>query len=879
LDWYEISPDADDEITITVQSLDSGGSVLQTSTYGPLVPENEWRHQTLELTGLDGDTVTIRVRIVYNVEGELDDTAAIKVTECILRVGQLTSQLLSEPSFETGTTGWTTVSGTWAQVTPSVPYSSLTAFGTSNVASAESYQSVTVGAGYELGAVAVLEFAISNTATLDSGETVLEARDSGGSVLDSVTTGAVITTVGVWERRRLALEIPVGTVTLRVRLVGTRNSASGIDVIWDDFDLRIHKALDPAEEIEIDFETPVTLALPRTAESWRFLIPSVDEPDYAIFDGGLVGRLGREPLMQVDCGGDVLANATAVVRQPAADGTITPTTTCYEGTRQTAADVHTSPTGTAFANFPIAQSFTALVFFKVGEIPWTSAACGLAGRVVDGQGWSIDLDASGNPRVRLFGADATATASLTPDVPVIGGGVHAVALAYNSATDLVYAVSLYNSASAATGAIGEIASTTPGRFRILRADDTEAVFPGQVLRVYLWESFVPVVTLQTLMSYGGDTTGYIASHTRTDGSIAVVSEENDDGVLVETFGPEQTAIGYHQASARHYLVAAPVVTNLAPATFDDADWATVGAATVTHAAAIDPTGYKRAATITSEWDEGLQLNNVALGAAGDVTIAWFARADVAHDAAVSIYNARGAGKDLVSYAVTTVWQLFTWTSGSWDGSSSGVGAILFSGNDNAGAAETVQISPLILVAKDGYWRGVIPYGAPAATTYTVVPSLTAQVNNEGELAVELWNADVDGTIADLSNGSNSNDRRRLWWDAGAGGGDVVLDHYTGAASNTTATQANTTIDPAEPWFARGRWNRALVPDAATPAGYSLVRVEQAAIIEDTDGRGSTWTPTTTAPDLLRLGTDGSSSILSGGIFNVRISARERKVTG
>jgi hypothetical protein len=876
LDWYEINPDADDTITVTVQSLDSGGSVLQTSTYGPTVPANEWRHQTLELAGLHASTRTVRVRIVYTAVGELDDTAGIKVTECILRVGQLTAQLLNEPSFEGGTTGWTTVSGTWAQLTPSVPYSSLNAFGcTANVASAEAYQQVTVTTGFERAAVAVLEFAISNTAADDSGETILEARDGGGSVLTSATTGAIVTTAGVWDRQRVTLELPVGTASLRVRLVGTRNSASGIDVIWDDFDLRIHAHLDPDEEIEIDFGTPATQALPRTAEEWRFLIPGVDEPDYAIFDGGLVGRLGREPLMQVDDG--ILASATAVVRQPAADGTIVATTTCYEGSRQATADVHTSPIGTAFANFTSAGSFTALVFLKTSEIPWSSAACGLVGRVVDGVGWSLGLDASGNVRARLFGADGTATASVTPDVDVIGGGVHAVAIAYNAATDLVYVVTAYNTASASTAAIGEFEAGA-GRFRILRADDVEAAFPGQILRVYLWAAFVPVVDLQSLMFYGGDETGRIATHTR-DGSIAVVSEQNDDGVLVETFGPGQTAIALHTSSNRHYLVAAPVVTNLAPATFDDADWTTVGAATVTHAAAIDPTGYKRAATITSEWDEGLQLNNVALGAAGDVTIAWFARADVAHDAAVSIYNASGAGKDLVSYAVTPTWQLFTWTSGSWDGTSAGVGAILFSGNDNAGAAETVQISPLILVAKDGYWRGVIPYGAPSATTYDVVPSLTSLINNAGELEVELWNADVDGTIADLSNGSDSNDRRRLWWDADGGGADVVLDHYTSAAANTTATQANTTIDPAEPWKARGRWNRALVPDAATPTGYSLIRVEQGATVEDTDGRVATWTASTTAPDLLRLGHDGSTSILSGGIFGVRISARERKVAG
>ncbi len=134
------------------------------------------------------------------------------------------------------------------------------------------------------------------------------------------------------------------------------------------------------------------------------------------------------------------------------------------------------------------------------------------------------------------------------------------------------------------------------------------------------------------------------------------------------------------------------------------------------------------------------------------------------------------------------------------------------------------------------------------------------------------------TFVDIVNGTNSNDRRTLRYDP-TGGHDIILDHYTGAASNTSATQNNATIDADLPYLARGRWNVAILPDFATPTGYSAIRVEQSPAVGETNGRTVVWTPSATVLDVLRLGHDGSTSIMSGGIFRLRLSARERKVAG
>ena len=52
----------------------------------------------------------------------------------------------------------------------------------------------------------------------------------------------------------------------------------------------------------------------------------------------------------------------------------------------------------------------------------------------------------------------------------------------------------------------------------------------------------------------------------------MVTEINSNGVLVETFGPGQAAIALHESSERRYLVSAPLIANLAPSSFEDADW-------------------------------------------------------------------------------------------------------------------------------------------------------------------------------------------------------------------------------------------------------------------------------------------------------------------
>ena len=74
---------------------------------------------------------------------------------------------------------------------------------------------------------------------------------------------------------------------------------------------------------------------------------------------------------------------------------------------------------------------------------------------------------------------------------------------------------------------------------------------------------------------------------------------------------------------------------------------------------------------------------------------------------------------------------------AWDGSTSGVGRLLFAGSDT-GSAQTIYLAPAMLVSTQPAWPGHIPVGNPGATAPVLdVSALTEHVNREGELAVDL----------------------------------------------------------------------------------------------------------------------------------------------
>lgn len=882
LDFYvHNGGDTGDTVRVDLISLDSDGSTLQTQTYGPLDPGNGWAKQTLTIADLHDDTAILRVRIVLTAEGELDDVASCRVTELRLCVGQVSAQLLNNPSFEAGLTDWDIDAGLF-QVLTTTPYELTNYVRPQDGATAEISQTVALPTGFERG-VAVIECARMNDAADDTGSVYIEALDVSDNVLDSAGTAAeAISPTNAWVRRRLALELPEGTTQLRVAFDSQRVTGTPLNSCVDDFDLRVHKHLDPDEETQLFEDLAfVEQPLPRTLTDWKQHFPTVPPPDYAIYDGGLVGRLGIEPLLEAGAG--CFAGGKAVVSGP--EGNVT---TCYESTGRSDVadeDIHTAPVGDAFANFGTADPFTAMCFWKITE-PFTDPA-GLMGRVVGARGWAFDLDSDSIPRVRLFGASATISQggnNRTDD-----GSLHGAAMIYDQANSLLRSVDPSGSFSSSTAGMGEIRPTSPGKFRLMATGEAGVDrLPGQLVRGYLWRQALTVAQAQEVIRYAESPIAGLDQNEQTrGGTIACIVGSDSEGVLVEKFGPLRPALSVDPGSGRVGLVAMPALTNLITETFTaeslGSQWTDEGGlSSLTLGAAADPTGHRVALLMTGASGGALGLGigaGLTFGATGSRFLHFFARADDSHTMTVDVYNSNDDLIETESFGVQPQWQLFTWEI-VWDDTSGSYtdGYVMFRAS-NDGTPRTIYLSPIMFLGGTAArpWPGTIPIGSPGATSPLLTIAPSAQFNREGEIEVELVNYDEAGAIANAHNNADDNDRRRITWPS-TGGDDIGSEHYDGSGSDDSgAAIFNTTIDYEQPWKARLRWNRAGTVDGLSST-FVVLRAEQGATVEQDGGRAATWSASTTALTRLALLHEaGSTNVMAGLVFSARISARERKV--
>lgn len=872
LDFYaRLLTDAvagDDTVTVSLQALDAAVTVLSTTTYGPASPAT-WARQTLSIGLLDPAAHTLRVTITLTAVtgGGSDPTANVAVTEMALRLGQVSAELLANGSFEDGggggLTSWTQTVGTW-QTPAATPYERTYYAQPDSAASAQLRQAVSIPTGYEHG-VALLECARMNAAADDTGTVTLEALDSLGNVVASDTTGAeVITPTAVWQRRRLTIDpIPVTAVTLRVTLDAARVVISDLDACFDDFTLRCHKHLDPDAEIEVEWSASVAQPLPKTATAWKFAFPTVNPPDYALYDGSAVGRLGIEPLLMAS-GAEAFLGATAIHW----DGNER-TTTCYEARPGVSDRIENSPTGTAFCNFSSSTSFTVLAFWKVRPGASLVDGFGIAGRMSTGIGWELRLtDTDGFPMARVTGASAAA--SVTGTVTAADGSLHGAAMIYDATADTLTLVDAQGNASASTVATGELLGGL-GKLRILFAGEVEAAsLDGQVLRLYVWRSALSVADINEVLRYKAhDPSGLILGDARTGSIVCVTGEDASGNVQAETFGPGRTAIGYDVAADRWGLVTMPAINELA----STAGGGAVDTGTVVASAASDPLGFRNAIRLQGSDTQGRTFASINFGvSSATVYVTFMARADAAHGMAVTLDHLGGGANDVEDVALTTTWAVYSIALTL--ASAGTVASVLFSPS-NDGTTREIYLSPTLCISLVKPWPGTFPVGSPGATAPRLdVSTLTDQINHEGELAVEAAFVNADCAIGDLWNGTDDDDRRTVRWDAT--GDDITTDHFDGTGViNTTAQINSTTLVATTPATYRLRWCRAGIIHPTT--ALTIIRAEQGATTEVDIGRVSFWTPSAVPVDTLDLGHSDNAGVAAGLVYSARVSTREPKL--
>jgi hypothetical protein len=880
-----LAADANDTVQVDLVAQDASHAQVAIATYGPSIPTANWIRQRIEIANLPSTTVELKVR-VRQVEVATGGTTSPDgiVTDFHLRVGQCTAQQLLNPDFQAGTfTNWTNVTNSFKASTTAPIYLDTQYAQAGDFASAEIRQDITIAAGDEY-SVVFLEWAQKNQNTdLDTGETIIEARGTGGTVLlTSATTGPLtITPSNTWTRKRLTLTLPAGTDTVRIRLVGVRATGTTLDACWDDMECRFHKQLDASLTTSIDLSTTYPQQwLPADRDNWDLRFGStVPAPNYGMFAGDdLQGNLGIEPTMVASD-----ANAYAgVAVLPGYYHNSTPSTPCFE--LRTGTSGITTAGDVDFANFKSSDTFSVVTWIQLTE-EGLAAARGITGRTDVGVGgWNLEIDATGHPVAKLTGN--LATKSATSAIDIRDRGLHMVGLSYDGTT-LRLAVDGVATVTTATAGMGEIYLSELIGFGI-GANCGQPAADCKIPNVWLWKgTALSAAQFNLLYTLEADPTG-VVTYTRTGRAACVVGNDANAAPLVGTYAAAQRAYAYSSVAGGPCFTTQRTVTNLAKSCNieNGTYWVSEGSPTTVARNGLDPEGGKRSYLISGSNTTSRSLTNITVSGVGsDVFVMWFAKGNVAHNARLELTNSSDVSKATFDYAVTTNWQLFTKRfAGNWDASTATCKLKFRPSND--GTSRTIELCGLVFVHQADWQPILIPYsenGTPGVIgdTYgqVVAPAaFTAQLNSEGEITVIATSSETSpsgtnkNTLAVVWNNVNSNDKRDLYL---ATTDKETFDHYDNAAASTAAAQA-VASDWATLRTVRARWQRKALLDQATffsDVGDGSTGAAMAV------GRAAAWTPSTTAPNRLDIGHDTAGDVGTFYFKSVTVTARESIIPG
>lgn len=861
--YVKVHTTSTDTATVTLSALDSSGTTLTSSTFGPSNPSTAWTKQTLQITNLPANTAKIRVR----VQGDHDEDAitTILFADFTLRVGQVSAaELLLNGDFQTGggsLTSWTTVSGTWTAVTTAGYNGNVVATQTTTGTS-ELRQDVTLPAGYQFG-TAVVTWAQQSDGTGDAGQVIIEARNGSSVVVASASSVAqAITPLQRWAAGQLVLEnLPIDTATIRVRLLATADTTS--DVFFDDVSLQVHKELDPDQRQTMSFRTPVTQRRPLDRGDWYEAFPSVPLPDYGMFThgdfigGAMRGRLGIEPSLDAPSGARI-GKFTGLYTP--ADGGETESFVGSVAELQSTDDGLVSGDRKLFGNFSAAESFSVLAIFR--NRLTTTGACGLVGRYeafVDNLGWSLELNGSGFVQARIEGATGIATAARATAVK--DGHPWMAWLIYDAVADQLHCVDPTGVTTVSTASVGEFKTTSDAAFMIGKCESSQACLDGQI-DVHMWRQAITTSQAQSIWTHGNSPVAGLLANGRT-GTIVLPVTHNADGEVLASYHQTQLPLGRPESTDINMGVAMNIaMTSLVTSSNfrDTVAWPRDGAASVS----VDrqaPLGFLDGMSINSTNAAGVRSADFALSATTTVKATWWARTGGAiHDARLELQNSSGVVKGTIDFMVGPEWQRIDHTFTTWDASTAN-GRIKFYGS-SLGTAAQVEIAGPIFVTQSTATTVAVPHGgAVAATALTFSTALTAQFNHEGEIFLEAQGKQsspgVQRDIVEIGNGVDNNDKRILRYNSSS---NAQLVHYDGSGVSNTATAAGTGWAIARTY--RGRWQRAgLVEAAATFSG-----IQRDATL--TAGRGATWTASSTAPAQILL---PASDLL---IYRIEFFARD-----
>lgn len=729
--------------------------------------------------------------------------------------------------------------------------------------SSEISQEQAIPDGYRVSAIALLTFQRMTAITGDTGRVYLEALDgSGGSVLATASTSLETTTPDeVWHSKRLTLSIPEGATYLRVRLVANRAAGSGLSgAAFDDFDLRIHKALDPAYVYELDFSTPTKQPTPRNWQRFHLAWPDIRIPDAMIAHGihatiSAPRAIGGESMGWSDVTGNAALPFLGTWGIAPSDADHTESNVYREAYQF----VYQGPHLQLFGNgskrrgqFKATESFSVRCVLKAREYGSGAGICGNRDTTT-GQGWGLSLTSSGNVRATLQGVTGTKTA--TSAASIADGAPHQVVMVYSIDDDTlkIYVDRLAAVSTSTASGMGEFdqpvspAGTYPLRIGTDRS--TSDVFGGELLELELFKAVAltssEILSMWTYLQV--DDVEPQLSH-----AVWVPSESSDDlgGTALVRCATSQLPIGH--AGSDFGIATTTGSENLWPSsdTSSTSAWEAEGGVTATRLIA-DNTGLDRGIRIAGSGSAGLVIPSIAIGASsGTVNFVVFARAlSGTPTLNVALLSSADVSKDTDSATLSTSWQRVAIRALAWDGATSTC-KLRFR------CASTFELAHVAWVERAGDAGSRIPtvFQDPGATLSNVYATLDtehpATLNDEGELDVAgiATTDSPESLFVGVIGVTGSEEATRLLYVSASQEPQFV--HYDSAEASATATATAIAWD--EEWRLRGRWCRTGIPSEAGDTFAGIV-VDGSADSDVQDARTAAWAAASDPLDISWIG--------------------------
>lgn len=855
LTWY--TRDSGAQAIGTIRALDASDVAIGATASSAAItgPAGVWLRSELTKV-LPAGTAKVEAGVEANASG------AVEIDGISLKVGQMSSELLSGPSFDSGTYGdsWDNVTNSFVDVAGGYARNDSGDFFVQGgaFASSEIKQEVAIPAGYEYGD-AVLEFARANEFA-DDGTVTLEVLDGGGAVLESSTTGAETIASG-WERRRLIVTLPDGAATLRVRLIATRAlSAGNSGALFDDVSLRIHKDLDPAFERDLDFTEPHHAVMPRSFEEAYLAWPTLAIP--AVWNGSDALPSVRASKYNASATGAWSDAVDGIPHPPAKflghwmHDEAALSVDAYRFTRGSTADLQIDGYG-AFAK---ADVFSVAVCFRVTERTM-SLACGLVGnKDADGLGWGLSLDTSGRVVATVNGSTPrTATGA----VDHRDGAAHWALLTWDGST-----LRIVDAAGSSTNASdpGEFSSTAVMR---IGRDGANGVIGGvDIARVLLWDGdAIDAADFASIVDTIGDDPNGLVTWSSSQ-PVWIDGDDDEDGATLVRAAARHVPVGY---SGGYGLSIGAACTNLALST----DYATGShcgpEANVTLTQGIiDPTGLARGVRVANTVNDfGYRLTDIPLPDENVRVIFWARTIDgTEQNLKVRIIDSDENDEDNDVIVIDSSWQrierLLAWTAPT------PTGHLRFTIHDNSPAA--FDLAGVVWVG-----QGHVPTAYQDANTAVgdrhgvASETLPIQLHYEGEIEVEgLVTTQMHGSyLASVDNDTTDQKNQRALLISSSEAVAVLWDN---AGSPTSIPEAPSWASDVK---LRCRWNKLEIPDA--PIGRQLgVGIDDTTV----DSTAVAFTVSTAVPsEKIRLGggSPNGSTSPHALLRHVVVRAREEKL--